>query len=397
MVWLAVAQVAFAAPAQHARTVSARPHTYHPDDANTRSGFEHFYNLDYDRAVRNFEVSLKEHPDSAFAVNHLLTAVLFRELYRIGLLDTASYASNGFVNEAHRPADPKVKLRIKELIYQASQLSEKRLAENPKDVDALYARGVTRGLLSTYTGLVERSWFAALRSALAARHDHQRVLELSPDYIDAKLIVGIHNYVVGSLPMAVKVGVAVVGIGGSKNKGIEYLNEVAHSASEAGIDAKIALALFLRREQLYSQALENVRSLIAAYPQNFLFAMEEPNLLRASGQMDTAAGLYRTIFQNGREGHFPHGHYEKAAYELGETLRSQKNYLGAAEAYSLVEQVPKADPDTRQNANLAAGEMYDMLRKRELAMKKYQAVVEENSSTAPADVARKYLKQAYRE
>src|SRR5207244_7689230 len=97
--------------------------------------------------------------------------------------------------------------------HRALALEEKRLKTNPNDVDALYARGVTRGLFATYTALVERAWFSALRNAVGARHDHERVLELAPQDVQAKLIVGAHNYVIGSLPWGVKVGASIVEIG----------------------------------------------------------------------------------------------------------------------------------------------------------------------------------------
>ena len=32
---------------------------------------------------------------------------------------------------------------------------------------------------------------------MGARHDHERVLELDPNYLDAKMVVGTHNYVIG--------------------------------------------------------------------------------------------------------------------------------------------------------------------------------------------------------
>ena len=48
---------------------------------------------------------------------------------------------------------------------------------------------------------------------------------------------------------------------------------------------------------------------------------------------------------------------------------------GAAAAYELVNEAPNPDPDIRQKANLAAGEMYDLLQKRDLAMKAYEAVL----------------------
>jgi hypothetical protein len=82
----------------------------------------------------------------------------------------------------------------------ARSLSNALLDANPKGVDALYAQGVTRSLQATYLGLVDKAWFGALRSALNARRDHERVLQLAPEYTDAELVVGIDEYVVGSLP-----------------------------------------------------------------------------------------------------------------------------------------------------------------------------------------------------
>jgi hypothetical protein len=41
--------------------------------------------------------------------------------------------------------------------------------------------------------------------------------------------------------------------------------------------------------------------------------------------------------------------------------------------------------------------MYDQLQKRDLAVKKYEAVVATNSGNAQADQARKRMKDAYRE
>jgi len=41
--------------------------------------------------------------------------------------------------------------------------------------------------------------------------------------------------------------------------------------------------------------------------------------------------------------------------------------------------------------------MYDQLQRRDLAVKKYQAVVALNSGNAQADQARKRIKEAYRE
>jgi tetratricopeptide (TPR) repeat protein len=389
---LLAAQVMAAPPDSNHESLAYRPH-----DPQNLTAFNHFYNLDYDRAVQEFEQVLARHPDDPFAVNHLLTATLFRELYRMGVLNTGEYANDTFISAPHRPADPKIKLQINDLVKRALQLEEKRLAPNPNDVEALYARGVTRAQFATYTALIERAWFSALRNAVGARRDHERVLELSPSTTEAKLIVGAHNYVVGSLPWGVKAAASMIGLGGNKDKGLQYLKECSRGNGESGIDAQILLAVFLRREHRYDEALPIVRGLVPRFPQDVLLALEEGHLLRAAGRNEEAAAVYRKIWQAGKEGHYPGLHYEVAALSLGDLLRGEKDYSGAAAAYEQVSQAPQPDSEALQKANLGAGEMYDLLQKRDLAMAKYQAVLAADASTAPAETARKRMKEAYRE
>jgi tetratricopeptide (TPR) repeat protein len=355
-----------------------------PSDPLNASAFDHFYNMDYDRAVQEFQKVLDRHPDDPFAVNHLLTATMFRELYRMGALNTADYSNDSFIGVPHRPVD------------RAEKLEEQQLKAQPNNADALFARGNTRAQYSTYTALVERAWFSALRNAVGARHDHERVLELSPQYTEAKLVVGVHNYVMGSLPWGVKVAVSLVGLSGSKEKGIQYLYEVSRSNTETAVDARIALLLFLRREHRYGEALSLLQEMIQKYPGNILLALEEGTLLRCLNRNQEAAAAYRKVWDAGREGKYPGLHYEFAAAYLGDLLRSQKDYAGAASAYELVGQAPQPDAEVLQKANLGAGEMYDLQQKRDLATRKYQAVIATNSTTPPADIARKRLKEPYR-
>ena len=368
-----------------------------PSDPLNQAAFEHYYNLDYDAAIQDFERIVARHPNDPFALNHLLSAIQVRELYRMGAMNTGEYANDSFVGQAHRPADPARKQRIKQLVEQAEKLEDAELARNPKNVDMLYARGVTRGQFALYTALIERAWFSSLRNAVGARRDHQRVLELAPQYTDAKLVVGAHNYVMGSLSFAVKMAVALAGLSGDKEKGLQYLNDAYRGNGETSVDAGIVLMVFLRREHRYGDALQIARAIGPRFPRNYLLPLEEANLLRSSGKSGEAEEQYRRVWQNGREGKYGTLHYEIAALGLGDLLRSEKKYQAAAAVYELVSEVAGADTELLQKANLGAGEMYDQLQKRDLAVKKYEAVVATNSGNAEAEKARKRIKDAYRE
>ncbi|MCI0351513.1 MAG: tetratricopeptide repeat protein [Acidobacteriales bacterium] len=379
------------------RTVSAAGAYPAKTDPVTRSGFAHYYELNYDRAIRDFEHVQEKYPEDPFAANHLLEALLFRELYRAGVLDSGIYSTNAFLSKRRASIPAKTQKRIQELLARSLRLSEERIRANPKDADAYYARGVTRGLRSTYTALVERSWFSALKSMKGARKDHERALELDPTYADAKLVVGMHDYIVGSLPWAVRILAHIVGESGNKERGLKYIRESGESGSEAAVDAKLVLGLFLRREQRYEEALAVGDTLRQAHPRNFLFAMEEGHVLKDWGKGPTSIEAYQRVLSAAREGKYFDPHVEFAYWGLGEALRGQRDFHGAAEAYSAVQVLRQPDPDLLLRANLAAGQMFDVLNEREQAIKKYQDVLALNAESEQASRARRLLKEPYRQ
>ena len=366
-------------------------------DPLTRSGLAHYYELDYDHAIRDFEQVVERYPDDPFAANHLLEALLFRELYRAGVLDSSVYSSDTFLSKRRAEVPPKAQKRIQELMARATELSEARLRSNPKDAEALYSRGVTRGLRATYTGLVDRSWYAALKGVKGARKDHERVLELDPTYVDAKLMVGMHDYIVGSMPWAVRILGHIVGESGNKDRGLKFMRESSEGDGEAAEDAKLILGLFLRREQRYAEALAVGDTLRQAHPRNFLYALEEGHVLKDWGKGPASIAAYRCVLNGAKEGKYFDPHLEFAYWGLGEALRGQRDFQGAADAYSAIQLLRQPDGDLLLRATLAAGQMLDVLNEREQAIKKYEEVMALNAESEQASRARRLMKLPYRQ
>ena len=368
-----------------------------PDfDALTRTGFEHFYSLEYDQAIQDFQKAWEARPDEPKAINHLLEARLFQQLYRYNALDTRLYSKQRFLTSKQVPIEPATKKQFFALAQRAIAVSDKRLKSNPRDVQALYCRGVTEALRSTYLTIVEHSFWAALHSALAARHYHEEVLRLQPGFRDAETVVGAHNYVVGSLSVPAKTMAGIAGIHGDKNKGLQMLAEAGKGGGETSTDARVTLGLFLRREERYQEALDIIRSLIREHPRSFLFALEEGNLLRDAGRGPESIAVYQALLNGCKEGRYPNAHVEVLEFSLGEALRGQTRLAEALAAYQAAVGTSAYDPDLHQRALLAAGEVSDLLSKRQDALTEYRAAIALNSSTEEAETARKHLNRPYR-
>src|SRR5579885_2290849 len=191
-------------------------------DPQVREAFDRFYIMDYDGAISRFEKIQREHPNDPIATDYLLYATLFKELFRLDLLDTTFYANDGFLTGRHAVVeDTQARDRIFAMADEAVREADARLSKNSKDVDALFARGWARSLRCTYVAMVERGFGAGFRLASKAKDDAARALQIDPDYVDAKLVVGVYEYVVGALPFPFKILIGFAGITGSKSKGME--------------------------------------------------------------------------------------------------------------------------------------------------------------------------------
>jgi len=366
-------------------------------DPLVRQAFQHFYILDYDGALSRFEKVQAQNPDNPLAVDYVLYAVIFRELYRLDLLDTTFYAHDGFLNGKHAVATaPGIAERVNSLFTSAMALSEEQLRQRPDDVDALFARGWARSLRAVYIGLLQRSFISALHVALQARSDNEKVLKLDPRYIDAQLVIGVHQYVTGSLPFGLKILAGAAGITGSKSKGINDLRDAGAHGVISSVEARTALGLFLRREARYDEAIAVTWSLTEEYPRDFLFRLELANLTKDAGEGKAAIAQYQQLLEQAKKpGYFPSAHLELAWFGLADTLQGQKNYADAAAAYNQATAQPTISVDLKSRCDLNSGKMYDLLNERDMALKQYEVVLRRDGDSVQAESARKYLKSPF--
>jgi Tfp pilus assembly protein PilF len=365
-------------------------------DPLVREASDHFYNLDYRGAVERFERFHAAHPGDPQATALLLDAVLFQELYRLDLLDTTFYANDGFLTGRHAVVeDQKTRDRILALADEAIHEADWRISKNQNDVDALYARGWARSLKCTYIAMVQRSYVAGFKLALAAKNDHVRVLQLDPDYIDAKLVVGVYEYVVGALPLPFKLLIGFAGMSGSKSRGLEMLTDDGNRGIATSVEARTTIALFLRREARYAEAVKVVQSLRMQYPRDYLFSLEEANLRKDAGEGMAAVAAYRDILAANKPGYYSSARMELAFFGLGDALRGQRHFADAAQSYEQAALTPNVGAELKIRSLLNAGECHDLNGERQPALRDYQMAIDAGPNTSRADTARKYLRTVY--
>ena len=82
----------------------------------------------------------------------------------------------------------------------------------------------------TTTSLYVRRGWIHDEDATAARKAHNRVVEVDPGYTDARLVQGVHDYIIGSLPFHLKILGFIAGFHGDRESGMKALQLVAERA-----------------------------------------------------------------------------------------------------------------------------------------------------------------------
>lgn len=363
-------------------------------------GFDHFYNLEYDEAQALFQQAATQDPNSPDLHNHIAETILFREMLRDGALESELVSGdNSFLRRAKLNPAPETQRGFLNEVTAAISLASKRLQKNPNDTGAFYALGIAYGLRANYNWLVNKSWRESLSDATAARRKHNRITELEPANVDATLIQGLHDYVVGSLPVMWRMLGFLAGIRGDKEKGLETVEDVARRGDRNRIDAQILLCALYRRENQPARAVPLVEDLMRRYPRNYLLPLELSQMYSMAGDGQKAlaavealarakaahtAGLDRVSWE---KIYFQEGTIQFWYRDLDHSLDNLKKVTAAPD---------NLDLNTGAFAYLRIGQIYDMTRHRDEAIFAYKKCIAFAPEADAARESRKYLAAPYR-
>jgi tetratricopeptide (TPR) repeat protein len=365
-------------------------------DPLVHQGFDRFYDLDFDGALKDFNQVAQQHPQDPIAWDYILVVTIFRELYQHDLLDTTYYAHDSFlVNKREINISKHARDEIDGLTDKVISMCDARLDQNPDDKNALFARGYAKGMHAAFITLADHSFTAAARQGLQARSDSEAVLKLDPQYADAEMAVGIQQFAVASLPRFLRFVVGVFGVGGSKARGLALLRDSAQHGVITSVESRTALSLFLRHDGRYTEALQVEHSLADQYPHDYLFVLEVANLLKDEGHGYEAIAAYKKVLADAEKpGYFIDPRLQMAWFGLAETERGYNQLPAAVDSYIKAAEQPNCSDWLRRRAQVNAGEVYDMLHQRPEAVKMYQMAAS-GGDESQADLARKYLKTPY--
>lgn len=367
--------------------------------AAVEDGYSHFYNLEYDQAIASFEKAITQNPNVPDYHNHLAQSLIFREMFRDGALESELVSgNNSFLRRPKLNPSPEVEKRILDEIAKSMSLCEARLKVNANDTAAMYALGISYGLRSNYYWVVKKAWHDSLKDATSARKLHNRISALEPNNVDARLVQGLHDYIVGSLPWTWRTLGFLIGIHGDKEKGIRTVQDVAHNGKLNRLDAEVFLCALYRRENEPKQAIPLLQDLIHRYPRNFLLWLELAQMYSQGGDSKNGLATLQEVarLKQADSPGFGYLPWERIYYQQGSIQFWYRDLDSALDNLRKVTaHIDQVDLNTGSLAYLRMGQIYDMKQRRNEALATYRKAIDFAPQADAATEARKYLSTPY--
>jgi tetratricopeptide (TPR) repeat protein len=379
-------------------------------EALRRSGLEALYNLDYDKAQKDFKEIQQRYPNHPAGHQLLAARVWIKTLYESRRLQGSLYSSESFYSSGDDKVDPKIVNEFRALTREAKRISEAKLKQEPKNIEALDFLAATEGLKASFEEAVERRHYAALKDGNDAVNLHREVLKLDPKYIDAQLTIGLYEYVVGSLPLPIKLLAGVSGFRGSKKKGLTLLEQVAREGRWSKDDAKTLLVLLYTREKRFADVIKITRELTEKYPRNYLYKLETADALVAFAAQKRKAGdpngamlaekeafaTFDDLLRDRTVRETSARALDLIHFKYGEALSTAGLQDRAAREFLATTKVERAEPGLVTMAYLYAGRSFDVAGKREEALTQYKQVLARPNVYDAHEGAKKGLKEPYK-
>lgn len=368
------------------------------NEAKLHKAFEHIYNLEFTPALRMFEEVARAEPASATVRAFWASALLYEILALQGTLQSQLFVTtNDFLRFQRVPPDTALDKKFWEVTNETRRVALERLARAPEDADGLFALGLSYGNEANYQAGVKAEYLKGLRVGEKAYDYHTKFHRLHPEIHDAGVVLGVHDYVIGSLPGHLRFLLFFLGATGSRDRGLDSLNEVAAHGEFLRTYGQVLLVVADIREGELKRALQLVQELRARYPRNPIYRVEQAKLLRQLKRFPEAEEAARSLYDELTAN--PHNPRilgpEDALYELGLIEAAQGKLDHALDTFARVPGVAGANPRVEALANLKRGKLLDQLNHRERALAEYDKVIRLNADPQLTRQAQSYRRRPY--
>ncbi|MFQ5741348.1 MAG: tetratricopeptide repeat protein [Acidobacteriota bacterium] len=343
-----------------------------PPEKRVMEGQQAIYRLDFERAAAVFHRLSLDYPASPVGPGMESTVKWNVLLFAAKNLTLDDYATPTPFTRArtYKPVDRE----LKDFLESNTQLLDfcgDLLKKNPRDIMALYFRGMAYENAAAEALAIRRRSGEARALGKKAKNLHQKVLALDPEFVDANTSIAVYEFAAATLPWSLKWLAFLLGVRGDKSRALRRLELVSQRGLYRRLDAQVIRALLQAWKGDPRQAAAIFEQLREQFPENFLLdinlAAIYENLLK---ERKSALRIYQNLLLN---------YSRKAAglqkgeiyYRIGRVYIALGEYTLALKAFERALNTPRGELETEPLSYFHIARIHETRGESELARSAY--------------------------
>jgi len=362
-------------------------------------GRTHLYNMEYESARAVFAELSARAPDSPAGPYYEATTLWMQEFTRRGGMAGSTFRTGRYwAQTSHEPVSDELEREFMALVAESIARSDAILKRQADHLDGLYFRGAAEGVLSAYHASLEHSYYRSYRAGKRAKSYHERLLELDPDYADACLLPGIYEYTVATLPRTVKLAGFLIGLRGSREKGVDLVERAVADGKRSRWVARLSLSVLRQREKKYRSSIRILRELEEAFPRNPLLPLERGSVQLLRKNWRAARRTFEQVELRQRAGMPNFGAIEPSLVKLkiAESYLFAKEFDEASRSLEDALRVPDVPDRIKAVIYLRRGMASEGLGKTDAAEWDYRRALQVDADKLTNRQAKTYLRNGWR-
>lgn len=330
-----------------------------------KKGIDYIYNIQFDSAEVLFKKLMLDYPESPAG------------RFFLAMIDWWKIA----IEPDNESLDEIFFEKLEDVIYHCDQI----LKTDEKNLDAIFFKGGSIGFRGRLRALRD-SWIKAADDGREALPLLQLAWSIDSTNYDILFGMGIYNYFAEVIPEHYPYikPLMIFFPRGNKLLGIQQLKTAAEKAKYASTESKyFLLTIFYHFEDDIYQARIFADQLHQQYPMNPVFHRNLGRTYVRTGDYENASKIFLEIFERGKSNlpGYTKNALREAAYYIGMNFRLEGIYDSAAyyfqKCLDISKEIDKKGEESgfQTSAALNLGIVYDLMNKREEAIKFYNYVL----------------------
>jgi tetratricopeptide (TPR) repeat protein len=353
-------------------------------DSTTHRGIERVYNLEFEKAEKDFRLLIHMRPGQPAGKFFLAMVLWWRMMIDI---DNTEHDEE-FLSDLDGVVD----------------MCDSLLAKNPEDVTAMFFKGGAIGFQGRLM-FHRNDYIGAANAGRKALPLVQAAAALDPKNYDILLGSGMYDYYADVIPQEYPFlkPLLLFVPPGNKERGIEELTMASRRGKYASIESTyFLLQIYYLYEHDYGKALSLAQELHRRFPRNMLFHRYLGRCNVSLSNWSVAQRIFSEIVVDAQAGMRGYGAdaEREAQYYLGVTAMMEGRYEEGLQHFYRCDELSRTlDREGASGfmsmANLKIGMIYDIQGKRDLAISQYRKVLDMKEYKDSRGQAEQYMHSPY--